>query len=382
MRKDPEDMDIDIKRIAELLHTTEQRIRGLLKRGTLHSTPTHHLILERSISKIEAGTAIFPWETYEVVWGFPKIHRAMMLEPALRTHFTTESVAVEEKMNGYNTRVASINGQIVALTRGGHICPYTTEKAESLIPEKIFTDHPEWVLCGEMVGPDSPYAPKETYGIESLQFFLFDIHEKKGGRPLTVAERQEVAEEYGIQSTRLFGTYPLDEAHHKIREIIQMLGASGREGVVIKDPKMRDPPLKYTSSQSNCDDLKYAFTYYHDYARSFFYSRVMREAFQSVEWREGPAEIEKRSLQLGESILKPMIQSIKRVQSGEKLVENVKIRVKTLKTSEKFKEHLRTLGIDAVFSDPVKIKDEYLIKIQKINHRTNDKTESILRGET
>ena len=179
MRKDPEDMDIDIKRIAELLHTTEQRIRGLLKRGTLHSTPTHHLILERSISKIEAGTAIFPWETYEVVWGFPKIHRAMMLEPALRTHFTTESVAVEEKMNGYNTRVASINGQVVALTRGGHICPYTTEKAESLIPEKIFTDHPEWVLCGEMVGPDSPYAPKETYGIESLQFFLFDIHEKK-----------------------------------------------------------------------------------------------------------------------------------------------------------------------------------------------------------
>ena len=161
-----------------------------------------------------------------------------------------------------------------------------------------------------------------------------------------------------------------------------MLGASGREGVVIKDPEMRDPPLKYTSSQSNCDDLKYAFTYYHDYARSFFYSRVMREAFQSVEWREGPAEIERRSLQLGESILKPMIESIKRVQSGEKLVENVKIRVKTLKTSEKFKEHLRTLGIDAVFSEPVKIRDEYLIKIQKINHRTNDKTESILRGET
>ncbi|PHP45295.1 RNA ligase [Methanosarcinales archaeon ex4572_44] len=374
--------DVDIKRIAELLHTNEQRITGLFKRRTLHRTPAGHLILDRSVSQIEGGTAIFPWEKYEVVWGFPKIHRAMMLQPALLSHFTTERVAVEEKMNGYNTRVATINNRIVALTRGGHICPYTTEKAESLLPEKIFTDHPEWVLCGEMVGPDNPYVPKETYGIESLQFFLFDIREKKTGKPLTIRERRENAEKYGMQTTKLFGIYPLGVACKKIKEIIQMLGTSGREGVVIKDPEMQDPPLKYTSSQSNCNDLKYAFTYYHDYARSFFYSRVMREAFQSVEWKEGPAEIEARSAQLGENILKPMIQSIKKVQSGERLVENVKIRVKSIQTAEKFKKHLRTLGIDATFNKPVKIKDEYLIEIQKINQRTTDKTESILHGHT
>jgi len=380
MKKDLE--DVDIKRIAESLHTTEQRITGLFKRRTLHRTQTCHLILDRSISKIEAGTAIFIGENYEVVWGFPKIHRAMMLQSALLKHFTTQTVAVEEKMNGYNTRVATINNRIIALTRGGHICPYTTEKADSLIPENIFIDHPEWVLCGEMVGPDNPYVPKETYGIKSLQFFLFDIREKKTGKPLPVQERREIAEEYGIQSTRLFGTYPLDEAYDEITEIIRMLGASEREGVVIKDPQMRDPPLKYTSSQSNCNDLKYAFTYYHDYARSFFYSRVMREAFQSIEWKEGHAELEQRCAQLGEHILQPMIQSIKKVQSGEKLVENVKIRVKRIETAEKFKKHLRTLGIDAVFNKPVKINDEYLIEIQKINQRTNDKTESILHGHT
>ncbi|MCX9074972.1 MAG: hypothetical protein OIN88_10010 [Candidatus Methanoperedens sp.] len=37
--------------------------------------------------------------------------------------------------------------------------------------------------------------------------------------------------------------------------------------------------------------------------------------------------------------------------------------------------------VDAVFEEPEQIGDEYLIKIRKIYHSTNDKTESILRGE-
>jgi putative ATP-dependent DNA ligase len=77
-----------------------------------------------------------------------------------------------------------------------------------------------------------------------------------------------------------------------------------------------------------------------------------------------------------------MIATIKKIQEREKISENVQIRVKSLQTAEKFKEHLRILGIDAVFHKPEKINNEYLIKIQKINQRTNDKTESILTGNT
>jgi len=45
---------------------------------------------------------------------------------------------------------ASIDGEIVALTRGGFVCPYSTEVASRLIPGAVFDDHPELVLCGEM----------------------------------------------------------------------------------------------------------------------------------------------------------------------------------------------------------------------------------------
>lgn len=60
-------------------------------------------------------------------------------------------------MNGYNIRVSSVDGQIISLTGGGFICPYSTEVAREQISSEIFEDHPDLVLCGEMVGPDNPY---------------------------------------------------------------------------------------------------------------------------------------------------------------------------------------------------------------------------------
>src|SRR3989337_3080100 len=106
-------------------------------------------------------------------------------------------------MNGYNVRVALIENNLVALTRGGFICPYTTEKANDLIGRDFFQDHPDLVLCGEMVGPDSPYVPKTFYDIESLEFFVFDIREKITGKPMPVMERRKLVEEFGLRSVRL-----------------------------------------------------------------------------------------------------------------------------------------------------------------------------------
>ena len=39
------------------------------------------------------------------------------------------------------------------------------------------------------------------------------------------------------------------------------------------------------------------------------------------------------------------------------------------------------LGVDAIFEEPELIGSEYLVKIRKIFKSTNDKTDSILRGE-
>lgn len=385
MRRDVSELTnkLDIGKISRLLGIQEYKITGALKRKTFQYVYGKQELFrfDKPVSSVEGGTSVF-FEPFEIVRGFPKISRTLMLYPALLKHFSScEKVAVEEKMNGYNVRVALIRDEIVALTRGGFVCPYTTEKANDLIGRDFFNDHPELVLCGEMVGPDSPYVPKTFYNIESLEFFAFDVREKNSGNPMPVMKRRKLMEDYGIRCVRLFGEFEVGKAHTAITNIIKSYGDTLHEGVVIKDPEMILPPVKYTSSLSNCADLRYAFEFYNDFGRDFFFGRVCREAFQSLEWEENEDSAKKRCHELGESILLPMISTIKKKKAGERIGENVQMRVKSLKTITEFEDHLKLLGIDAVFEPPEKIGDEYLIKIRKIHQSTNDKSEAILGGQ-
>jgi putative ATP-dependent DNA ligase len=374
---------LDVEKVSELLDIPEHRITGAIQRKTLQYVRGKKDLFrfDKPISGIEAGTCIFI-KPFDVVRGFPKIPRALMLYPGIAAHFSTcEKVAVEEKMNGYNVRVALIDDEIAGLTRGGFVCPYTTEKARELVGHDFFLQHPDLVLCGEMVGPDSPYVPKSIYDIESLEFFVFDIREKLTGKPMPVKNRRRLVDEYGLISVRLFGEYDVEKAHTEIASIIKGFGMSLNEGVVIKDPEMLLLPVKYTSSMSNCADLRYAFEFYNDYGRDFFFPRVCREAFQAVEWNETEDKLEDRCRMLGRSILMPMIKTIRKKKEGERITETVQIRVRNLKTVQEFEDHLRLLGVDAIFEEPEKTGDGYLVRIHKKYHSTSDKTESILRGE-
>jgi len=385
MRREVSELEnkLDIAKLSGLLGIPEHSITGALKRKTLQYVhgKCELFRFDKPISSVEGGTCVF-LKSFEVVRGFPKISRTLMLYPALVKHFfSCKEVAIEEKMNGYNVRVALIGDEIVAITRGGFICPYTTQKANDLIGRGFFRDHPDLVLCGEMVGPDSPYVPKAFYNIGSLDFFVFDVREKNSGNPMPVNERRKLMDEYGIKSVYLFGKFDVTEAHTAITEIIRSFGDTLREGVVIKDPEMKLPSVKYTSSLSNCADLRYAFEFYNDFGRDFIFGRVCREAFQSVELDEDEESARKRCQKLGESILLPMISTIKKKKAGERIAENVQIRVKNLTTVSEFEEYLRLLGVDAVFEKPEKIGDEYLVRIKKNHQSTNDKTQTILDGQ-
>jgi len=380
------DVKLDVKRAAEYLDLPQSRLQELLDNKILLQNwgEYQHLFrFDKNVSKIEHGTVLYQKDdSFELILGFPKIRRAMLLKPAIDKHFSNiDSVVVEEKMNGYNVRVVDIGGRIAAITRGGLVCPYSTERAGHLPGREFFNDHPDLVLFGEMVGPDNPYVPKDIYGIGSLEFFVFDIRHKENGAPYPVYERRELAGEYGLTQVRLFGEFPTAGAADEIAGIIRELGKTQHEGVVIKDPQMVLQPMKYTCSQSNCADLKHAFKFYNDYGRDYFFSRVVREGFQSVEWNENEDDLQKRCLQLGESILQPMIESIGQTRDGRRISDDVQIRVKDLATVSRFEEYLRRLNVDAVFGTPQQIGDEYLVTIRKLNQSTNDKTESMLKGE-
>ncbi len=382
-----EEGKLDILAVAGYLNLPEERIENLIERRLLVPNKGRYQQLfhfETSVASIERGSVLYQKENgdFELIHGFPKIRRAMLLEPALQKQFiNTEVLRVEEKMNGYNVRVISFKDKLIALTRSGNVCPYSTEKANLLLNSEFFKDNPNYVLHGEMVGPENPYVPKEIYGIDSLAFFVFDIREKNTGDPLPISRRLQLAEEYEFMQAPLLGEYELENAPEAIFKHIQELGKVGHEGVVIKDPDMLISPIKYTCSQSNCSDLLHAFKFYNDVGRDYLFSRVVREGFQSSEWKESEEELRTRCLRLGKSILTPMIETVMKVRDGEDIFDDVRIRVQNLETLEEFEEYSRLLGLEAIFSKPEKMGDDYLVNIHKINRSTTDKTEAMWNGD-
>lgn len=378
---------LDIPAAAGYLALSEERLENLIERRLLVANKGRYQQLfhfETSVANIDRGSVLYQKDdgTFELIRGFPKIRRAMLLGPAVGKQFAnTEKLCVEEKMNGYNVRVISFKGELIALTRSGNVCPYSSEKARYLLDGTFFQDHPDLVLHGEMAGPENPYVIKKIYDIKSLDFFVFDIRKKNSGEPFPVYRRRRVAEEYGFTQVPLLGEYCKEEVVPAVFEHIRRLGKIGHEGVVIKDPDMLVPPIKYTCSQSTCSDLKHAFKFYNDVGRDYLFSRVVREGFQSSEWQENEEERQIRCLRLGESILIPMTESVTKVKEGECIFEDIRIRIRDLKTLEEFEDHSRMLGVEAVFSEPEKVGDEYIVNIRKINRSTTDKTEAMWNGD-
>lgn len=375
-----------IVELTDFLGFDKEKVRHLIEKNYLTRNWGKYAYLlrfDKEISHIERGTVLYKMDSsLEMITGFPKIRRAMVLDPTVKKHFIgLEKVAVEEKMNGYNVRIAAVKDEILAITRSGYVCPYTTQKAKEKLNLKFFDDFPGLVLYAEMVGPDNPYISKNIYNVESVEFCVFDVREKNSGKPFSISKKQKILEKYGFFQAKFFGEIPLETAPEEIEKIVRKLGEKEREGVVIKDPEMILSPLKYTSSQSNCADLRHAFKFYNEAGRDYMLSRIVREGFQTVEWGESEAEFEKRCMQLGKSILNPLRESIKDVKEGHRLYEEARIRVRDLKTAADFHEYLNRLGIDAVFEEPQFVGGEYLVTIKKLNKSTTDKTQTIWQGE-
>ena len=159
--------------LPQLLDVESSNLERSFKNGNIkfyQSQGINGLQFRKSVGKIESGTMVCLGDKIEIIRGFPKIRRTLMLNPSLKIHFNNE-VAVEEKMNGYNVRIALVNNKITAFTRGGYVCPYTTKKApEILNMTDFFRDHPDQVICGEMVGTENPYVTHHYREIGKLGF--------------------------------------------------------------------------------------------------------------------------------------------------------------------------------------------------------------------
>lgn len=372
--------DIPFDLIQERTGVPSSRLKVAFARGSLRlleSAGLQALLFKKPLGDLEAGTVIYLGDETEVIRGFPKIRRTLLLSPTIQEHFR-DRVAVEEKMNGYNVRIACLSsGETVALTRGGHVCPFTTRKAQELLDlSEFFREHPDLVICGEMIGRDNPYVSQDYPEVGPLGFRVFDLREKNTNRPLPVEERRALLDSYGLPNVRLFGVYPIEEAASEVADIIRALGMAGREGVVMKDPSMEVPPLKYTSSQAHARELAYAFSYPFDFGRPFFFSRVIREGFQAYELDESDDETRERARRLGEAIIYPMLERIKSISAGEAAYEDTVIDVEDRETAEEFIRHLVRLGVSATLAD----YRDGRATIRRFYQSTTDRINNYLKG--
>jgi putative ATP-dependent DNA ligase len=365
--------------VSQLLDIPSPKLEDAYHKGIIKKYQRYGLEaiqFRKGMGHIEAGTMVVNGDGIEVIRGFPKIRRTLMLQPALQKHFSRE-VAVEEKMNGYNVRIALVNQEIVAFTRGGYICPYTSRKARQLLDlDDFFQDHPQKVICGEMVGTLNPYVSHYYPEVGKLGFRIFDIREKLTNTPLPLLFKRELLADYHLEPVRLLGIFPVEEAPGKIMEIVKDLGKHNREGVVMKDLHMELEPLKYTSSQAQAAELEYALTFPFDLAKAFLFSRIIREGFQSYETGESDEERRERALRMGESILYPMLETIGKVEGGEVAAEDLLIEVDSQEEAEEFIRHLRDLKVMASL---VEIKDGKAV-IRRIHQSTNDRVHNYLEG--
>lgn len=367
------------QKLQKILKVKAEKLNNALISGNIkfyQSRGFPSLQFRKDVGTIESGTVVYFGKKIEVVRGFPKIRRTLILSPALENHFNHE-VAVEEKMNGYNVRIASIDNQIFAFTRGGYLCPFTTKKALELMNlDSFFKDNPNLVICGEMVGSENPYVSHHYPEIGKLGFKIFDIREKTSNKPFTIPEKFDLIEKYNLPPVRLFGVYKVDEVAIEVKKIIKKIGKQGREGVVIKDLEMEEMPLKYTASQAHDREIEYGFKYPFDFGRAFFFSRVIREGFQAFEMNESDEELKERAQRLGESILMPMVQTIRCVSKDNPAAEDLVIEVNFKEEAEEFVRFIHDLGVNATL-----LKFEAgKATIRRIHQSTTDKITNYLQG--
>ena len=326
---------------------------------------------------VEKGTVLLA-DADAVVRGFPKVPRTLVLETGLPRQFDGE-FAAEEKMDGYNVRVARVDGDVLAFTRSGIVCPFTTAKVRSWIDwDPLFDDRPDLTVCGEVAGPENPYTVHSYDRVESLAFFAFDARHRATGDPLPVRERRDLLSSYDLPQVPLHGFFDPDDAE-SVRELVRELDAENREGLVFKSPDGRRQ-LKYTTASANRGDLAYAFSLPFDHGRDFMFRRLIREAFQSWEFEEDDDARRARADAVGEALVESMTDTVARVADGEEIGEPHTVRGDP-GTIDALLDHFEAMGLHLLVRNDRTEGGERVVEFEKRMRSTTDKTRAYLDGK-
>jgi putative ATP-dependent DNA ligase len=275
-----------------------------------------------------------------LVAGYPHIGRIFRLEQGLRQQFVGP-FWVEEKMDGYNVRVVRVGEQVLALTRGGYVCPFTTDRLADLLDLRLFEREPDLVVCIEVVGPDNPYSlGGPAFISQDVQAYLIDLLPIGSNVFLPVEHKLALAEAQGLPLARVLGRFSANQ-WRAVQALVQELDRDGREGVVLKADAPGGHRTKCVTQFSGIYDIGVRASDVVELPGDFFTGRVLRLALgMDEEGREPDEELQRR---LGAALLNGLFESLERFKREGRVAHTFRCRFRSRGNAESFLVHLREI---------------------------------------
>ncbi len=317
---------------------------------------------------IERGSVIIGKRT---IVGFPHIRRIFTLTKGLLRNMKAEKFYAEEKIDGFNIRIAFIEGEIYAFSRGGFLDSFVTEKAREMDLEKFFADFPDYVICAEMIG-NTPY----TVGTNKfdVKMFIFGIVRGDGAH-LTPDERYQLVKKYMLSGVPVIGCFSHKDRKKLVDAIIE-INNSSKEGIVFKSLDNREI-VKYVTPQSDIEDIAKSSSIFFDMPIGFYHQRILRSAFFMSDFQ---LPKKKYVELLGRAFYDGLEQSLKKAADGKEIDEEFEIRIKNPKIWDDILGHMsREVSIEELER---KVDGKWTrIKFRKIYKKTTRILKSYVNGK-
>ncbi|BCB97177.1 RNA ligase [Dissulfurispira thermophila] len=342
-------------------YLTQNDITILKGRESLHAyefNGTTFIRLSQGYKHYQRGTVFYD---KGIIPGYPRIMRILHLANGINRYFK-DKFYIEEKMDGYNVRIAVINATPIAFTRGGFICPFTTDRISDLINTNFFNEYPEYTVCGEVVGPGSPYNTEDIpYIDEDVAFFAFDLIDEKGNH-LSAENRYKIFERFNIQQVKRWGPFSASDID-TVKNIVLELDRDSREGIVIKSVS-DGKPVKYVTLSSCLRDLEATTHLITELPAGFFMQRILRAVFLCHEFAI-PFSNEYLISSAKALYIIPG-ETLRAVAGGKNIKEFFNVKVRNKNTVDKLIQHLNRSGVRTHLASVEKSGDYYKVKFYKI----------------
>lgn len=274
--------------------------------------------------------------------GYPRIGRIYRLEQGIRQQFEAPFWA-EEKIDGFNVRIVRYQGEILAFTRSGYLCPFSTDRVPELMPLDIFDQHPDLVLCAEIAGPENPYTEGGPVFVpEDVQAFVFDLMRADQTGFLPVPQKMALTDRFGLPTPRGYGRFTTGD-WSQLGALLNRLDGEGREGVVLKEDSTRNRRVKYVTRFSGIYDVWIRASDVVELPGDFFTGRVLRLALFVDE--AGMPHDAGLSRDLGNAFLERLFESVEKFKRDGRVYHTFRCRFRSQEGAEAFMEHIhRILG--------------------------------------